>query len=366
MKIAIITNNPAPYRDAVYTTLSSIDGIDICLFYCTRREPNRHWYVKDLDYKVKYLRSYTIRYSGQYTHIAFSISKYLRNYNPDAVITSGYGPIMLQALIWANLNKKPHIVFTDGTLKSEERLTIFHKLLRKMFFSKSAAFIGASEGSKNLFRKYGIDESKIFQSHLCVQNENYFDIVQEKKFDIMFCGQLIERKLPLFFCDVAENLKKIRGDCRALIVGTGEFEGAVRKKLKDAGVTFVMTGFVQQDRLPLLYKSAKLFLFPTRQDPWGVVANEAAAAGLPIITTPEAGVAGELVLNEKNGFVAAPDPEIWSKLAFELLENDELYAKMSRMSEKISKNYNSESAAMGILSATLFSVKSFKAANIFK
>ena len=57
-------------------------------------------------------------------------------------------------------------------------------------------------------------------------------------------------------------------------------------------------GFAAQRELPDLYRSAKVFLFPTLADVWGVVANEACAAGLPVIVSPHAGVAGELVRDD--------------------------------------------------------------------
>ena len=72
------------------------------------------------------------------------------------------------------------------------------------------------------------------------------------------------------------------------------------------------SGFAKQEELPRLYKSAKLFLFPTKADVWGVVANEACAAGLPVMITPYAGAAGELIIDEKNGFIRELDADAWA------------------------------------------------------
>src|SRR5947209_7444478 len=88
-------------------------------------------------------------------------------------------------------------------------------------------------------------------------------------------------------------------------------------------------GFAKQNELPALYRSARLFLFPTHADVWGVVANEACAAGLPVIVSPHAGVAGELVLDGENGFVCALDVKLWTERAASLLTNQETWTRFS-------------------------------------
>jgi putative transposase len=53
-------------------------------------------------------------------------------------------------------------------------------------------------------------------------------------------------------------------------------------------------GYFSQNELPYYYALTRVFLFPTLLDPWGVVANEACAAGVPVITCSNAGAAGDL------------------------------------------------------------------------
>jgi glycosyltransferase involved in cell wall biosynthesis len=46
--------------------------------------------------------------------------------------------------------------------------------------------------------------------------------------------------------------------------------------------------------LPAVYSSADVLIFPTLEDPWGLVANEAMLAGIPVLCSKYAGCAEEL------------------------------------------------------------------------
>ena len=46
--------------------------------------------------------------------------------------------------------------------------------------------------------------------------------------------------------------------------------------------------------MPGIYRSADVLVFPTLEDPWGLVANEAIISGLPVLCSKYAGCAQEL------------------------------------------------------------------------
>jgi glycosyltransferase involved in cell wall biosynthesis len=56
-----------------------------------------------------------------------------------------------------------------------------------------------------------------------------------------------------------------------------------------------------QEELSLIYRSADAFIFPTMEDIWGLVVNEAILSGLPVLCSRYAGCAPEL-LDEENIF----------------------------------------------------------------
>ena len=66
-------------------------------------------------------------------------------------------------------------------------------------------------------------------------------------------------------------------------------------------------GFVQPDALPAIMARAGAFVLPSRHEPWGVVVQEAAAAGLPLICSEACGAAVHLLQDRYNGFLVETD-----------------------------------------------------------
>lgn len=76
--------------------------------------------------------------------------------------------------------------------------------------------------------------------------------------------------------------------------------GALRDTLIQAGAEDY--GFVQPSQLPALMQKASAFVLPSRFEPWGVVTQEAAASGLPLILSDACGSAVHLLRSHFNGF----------------------------------------------------------------
>lgn len=354
IKVCMVTNIPAPYREKVHELVNKeLDGYHV--IYCQDREINRKWEFPFGDYPRTFLKKRVINYKGNSIHINPDVWSALNAINPDIVITCGFNPTFLMAFLWCVLKKKKHICMNDGWLKSEDKLSLFHKMIRKYVFYASDAFIGASNHSLDLYRFYNCPEEMLFKSLLCVDNE-YFKrhIEEEKKYDVMFSGQFIDRKMPRFFCCVVKKIKEKKKDCSVLILGSGPQKNEFLGQLNKFGIDYYYPGFVQQNDLPNYYASAKLFLFPTLNDPWGVVANEACAAGVPVITCENAGVANDLILNGQNGFILPLKSDIWADACFKLLNNKTLYKRFSKEAMSRVQQYNFDVAATGIIDAVKY------------
>ena len=94
-----------------------------------------------------------------------------------------------------------------------------------------------------------------------------------------------------------------------VISGSGSMERPWKALAAELGVASKVywPGFVQYQQLPALYQSAGAFVHPARQEPWGLVVNEAAAAGRPLIVGRRVGAARELVREGQNGFLIDPE-----------------------------------------------------------
>ena len=354
-RVAMVTNIPAPYRLPVFEQLAAAPGIDFCAFFCSGREPDREWDLADSKFKQVFLREKFFTFRGRFIHANPDLWGKLRAFRPDVVVTTGFNPTHLFAYVYARLNGVRHVAMTDGTLQSETKLSSVHRWIRRRVYGGTSAFIGASNGAFDLYRSYGIDKSRIFKSHLCADNQAFFEAPPvEKRFDFIFCGRFVAIKNPLFAIKVAQLASQRLGRrVSMLFVGSGEMEADMRSASASAGQTVecVFAGFARQHELPGLYGAARILLFPTLWDPWGVVANEACAAGLPVLVSQIAGSAGELIRNEENGFVLPLNEQRWADAAVRLLSDDGLYLAMSTRSRDLVQEYSYENAAAGIADA---------------
>ncbi len=361
MKIVLVTNGPVPYRIPALNELAAMSGVSLHVVFCCGREPNRAWDLPAIEFRCTYLRERIIRFKDRYIHNNPDVLPTLRRLQPDIVITSGFNPTHLYAFLYAWLKRVPHVAMTDGTLDSEKSLSLLHRQVRQLVYARSRAFIWASTGGQKLYASYGIAKERCFRACLSVENARFAETeaFRHGKFEFIFCGRLEAVKNPGFALDVANEVARRLGrKVRILFVGTGKQEHALKQRAASHAdqVDAVFHGFASQDALPGLYRSAQIFLFPTSWDPWGVVTNEACAAKLPVLVSPHAGVAGELVLDGENGYVCELDVGTWADRAFALLTHPELYRAFSERSYSLVARFTFQDACVGLADACRYAV----------
>ena len=101
--------------------------------------------------------------------------------------------------------------------------------------------------------------------------------------------------------------------------GSGEVEDAIGRSGCAAAIH--RPGFLQADALTRWYGHAEAFVLPSLSEPWGLVVNEAAASGLPLLVSARAGCAATLV----------PEPEGTTGGQFDPLDLEEMTTKLAWM-----------------------------------
>lgn len=356
LKIALITNHPPPFRIPLYEKVARMPDVDLQVIFCSAREPNRQWELPPLRFKHVFLKERFVTRGSNFIHNNPDVFPVLRQINPDVIITTGFNPTYLYAIGYALAKGIPHVPMTDGTEISERSLSRWHRFIRRMVYSRSQAFIAASEGGCRLYESYGVAPDHCFLSCLCIDNETYLHngMAREKKYDMIFCGRIVPAKSPLFAIDVAVRAAKRLGrKTSILFVGSGEQEQLAKEEAARQAdfIEAQFHGHAEQSELPALYGSSRIFLFPTMGDVWGVVANEACAAGLPIIVSPHAGSAGELIVHGENGFICGLKADEWAEHVVSLLMDDTTYRAFSRKSLALAARYTFENASIGLVDA---------------
>jgi glycosyltransferase involved in cell wall biosynthesis len=163
----------------------------------------------------------------------------------------------------------------------------------------------------------------------------------------LFCGQMIERKGVDILLLAFNRLISKGVDAELLLVGR---EAGLRKFLTMVSPTtrsrIRYVGFQAPERLPGFFEQSDVFVLPSRHDGWGVVINQALAAGLPIITSNAVGAGLDLVKNGINGLrVATNDVDSLYRSMETLASNPDVARQWGEGSRKEARDLTPEAGA---------------------
>ncbi|MGI0079596.1 MAG: glycosyltransferase family 4 protein [Nitrososphaerales archaeon] len=126
---------------------------------------------------------------------------------------------------------------------------------------------------------------------------------------ILFVGRLTHQKGCEFLIRAIPSVAKFHNS-RLIVVGDGYMRGELEREAGRTGEGWrtQFTGFIPDSEVRDLMLSSDLMAIPSIYEPFGVVALEAMAAGLPVVASDVDGLA-EIVKHEENGILVYPrDP----------------------------------------------------------
>jgi len=361
MRLAIVTNIPAPYRVPVYNRIAALPGVSLQVLYAARSEPDRQWDLPAFEHPHVVLPGRMVERNGRYIHHNPDVRARLAAFDPAVVVTTGYNPTHLAAWLYTVLRGRRHVAMTDGTDVSEARLGLPHRVVRHMVLATSPACVVASTGGLRLLRGYGVAAARIHYSPLCANTAVDWQAAPGtvRDLDLLFSGRLVAVKNADFALRVAQGVARALGRRVSLaLLGSGPLQAALMASAASSApdVDVTWAGHVTQGDLPRWFQRARLFVFPTRWDPWGVVANEACLAGVPVIVSPHAGAAGELVRDGINGRVLPLDEAAWVQATAALLADDAQRHRLADAARAAVAQYSFDNAAAGIVDAARHAV----------
>lgn len=343
-KIAFVTNIPSPYRVFYFDTLASILGERLLVIYCAKNEPNRAWKVPELSHNAIFLPQKSTNLFGKSLYFQSEVFSELKRYGPDLVITGGFNPTILLSVVYCWTRKIKHAINTDAWELNERSYKWYHKFLRKLVYKRSAYFFPISnKGRLNLVENYGVNDAQICVIPYVINQVPFKKRNVVKKYDVLFSGQFIDRKMPLFFAQVCNLLaQQFHEKLRVAVLGNGPLQTEFLAALEHENIELYYPGFVQQEEIPELFCRSKYFLFPTLEDGWGVVANEAVAAGIPCITCDNAGAAGDIIRHNENGLVLELKENTWVREILRLEEDPKRYSNMEIVNKGFSDLFSAD------------------------
>jgi len=124
---------------------------------------------------------------------------------------------------------------------------------------------------------------------------------------VFFMGRLVPEKGVWVLLDAIPRILAYFPKTKFVISGSGPQEAELKARARDLGVfdRIFFTGFIDDHTRNGLLAVADVAVFPSTYEPFGIVALEAMAAGVPVVVSDTGGL-GEIIEHGRNGLKAYP------------------------------------------------------------
>ncbi|MFM7016001.1 MAG: glycosyltransferase family 4 protein [Bacteroidota bacterium] len=320
-KVVLITNIPNPYRVPLFNELNSQlkkENIHLKIIFATKTYKRRLFQLdeKEFNFDYSYLNNEAITIGGNAENAYFSykgLKRVLKIEQPDLIIVSGFSSATLKVFSFSLFHKTPYLIWNGSIEKKGRKDSIIRTFQRKLLTRFAKGFIAYGTKAKSYLVGLGAHPSKVFIAINTVDT-SFYDIETSKLrattyndgvHHFIYLGYLVPRKNVGLLIDIAYLLKQQRSDFCIDIIGDGESKAKLESKVQELNLCdqIKFHGFKQKNELPIYFANTEALLFQTDFDIWGLVLNEAMAAGLPCLSSIHAGASTDLIEDRINGFI---------------------------------------------------------------
>jgi glycosyltransferase involved in cell wall biosynthesis len=236
----------------------------------------------------------------RYLHLEPGYITELVRRRPDAVITFEIGFRTIVGLAYGACFRKPVWVWWGGTAHTERQVGRFRMWVRRIVARWAKQWISYGQTSTEYLLSLGVPKDRILQVQNCV-DETWYGNSVEPALDVrpkpvfLYVGQMIARKGVAEFLHAAARLQQEGLTFSTVLVGGGRDSAQLMTLANELHLENISFYPAQAAELmPAFYRSGDVLIFPTMEDVWGLVANEAVLSGLPVLCSRYAGCAPEL------------------------------------------------------------------------
>jgi glycosyltransferase involved in cell wall biosynthesis len=359
IRVALITEIIAPYRIPVFNALNELLEGNLHVIFLSETEARRSWPVyRDeirFSYEVLGGLQFSIPYRGdtQPVYLALPLLGRLSRGRFDAVLVGGWNHLeCYQALGWCSVRQRRFVFWSETPLLGVLPTRPLRTVLKRAVVSRADAFVVPGPSAARYLETLGADSARIHEAPNAVDNTFWsvspVDLPARDRLTLLYVGRLVESK-GVDLALEAFSASRLAGRADFLIAGNESQRDALRQ-LAVPGVEFL--GEQGRDALRVLYHSADLLVFPSRYDPWGLVLNEAACAGLPAIASDGAGASRDMIRDGESGLLVRAGSRDSLRAAFDRVADDPaLPSRLRAGAAAIARKHTPEACAAGLFEA---------------
>jgi len=363
VKAVTIWSTYGPYHLARVNALRSL-GLRVTAFsHCLKS--------KDYPFFDQAISDHYIINSVSSDRVKFlnSLSRTLNLLNavsPTLVLTCGYErPETLASIMYSRLNSDATVfLMTDSQANDKPRFLVI-EYIKSLYLKLFHGFCVAGNTHSKYLMSLGVRSDNICYGYNCVNNNEISTLARamhgtgDRQPCILCVARMVEKKnlnrfLKAYLLYVRYLSKKNFHAWKLYVCGDGEQKEAISEFILENNLAshVTLTGNIFNfDELIKLYASAKFLVLPSyRNEQWGLVVNEAMAAGIPVLVSNKCGCAYHLVRDGMNGFLFNPEDVediTRSIISIHLLENR--LNVMGEESRKIISEFSPDKFAQNVM-----------------
>lgn len=310
-RLGVVSYNPIQYHAPLWQLVSARENVELDVLFLSDSgiSPiSGSAFDVDITWDIDLLSGYAHQFltaAGQEARAAqrvIALAHWIAA--RDVVVVNGYtSPWMLLTMAICRVRGIPYLL--RGSSHPDGRSSGIRRQVRnavtRLVVAASAG--GLSMGSLNSGFYRQNRARAVFFAPNSVDNERFGSPPAISRSDqlaaaglkdgppvIIFSGKLIPRKRPL---DLVAAVRRMRSEANVLFVGDGSLADRIRAELPPDMA--VVTGFVNQRDIPAYYHAADILVLPSEVEAWGLVVNEAMAAGVVPVVSDRVGCGPDLV-----------------------------------------------------------------------
>jgi glycosyltransferase involved in cell wall biosynthesis len=294
----------------------------------------------------------------------------LTQIGPDVVLVPGWSQRgALAAVEWSLQAKRPVVMMSESTLRDTERSPYREAIKRRIVSICHAALVGGGP-QREYVCWLGQPGDRVFDGYDVVDNRHFAAGAERVRADapgwrrklglperfFLASSRFIDKKNLLRLIEAFGSYRRHAGQrpWSLVLLGAGELRTRILQRIAALGLAgqVLLPGFRQYDELPSYYGLAGAFIHASTAEQWGLVVNEAMAAGLPVIVSERCGCAPDLVRIGVNGYVFDPsDIEALAGLMARVSAEDYDRLAAGQASRAIIAEWDLERFAGGLMNA---------------
>ena len=259
---------------------------------------------------------------------------------------------LASALWWAKNHQAELILWSESNRHDARSGFGWVESLKTYFLSRCDRFVVPGKASCEYLQSLGSGERGISFAPNAVDNDWFHtqaDNLRGRSSEfrarlalpprfLLFVGRLIPEKGVFDLLEAYSRLAiAMRSEVGLVFAGDGPSKAELKRRAQCVPGQISFPGFLHREDLAGLYALAEALILPTHSDTWGLVVNEAMAAGLPVIASDAVGCVPDLVHPGKNGavFPVGSIPDLRRLLREIICLPPEARAELGRRSREI-------------------------------